>query len=324
MAWCVSLSCAAQAEPADAVYPHVGIRCPALSADDAAELEARTRAALLTEPERHVDVLVDCTANAAVIVVSAGDNNETASVTLAEPREKEDVLAAIERLIARLASSPPPARPPPPAGTPAPGGVPTPAEPLPPARPATIPAAQPSVTHSAPASRPGALKRCDPPPRFHRRANASFMRPRFSHIFAYGGRVGIEAGIAPWSAGVALGAVTPLEIDDAFVPVEWHGVVFGSVDDRSALGLRFSFGFGASMLAASPSPGVLVRSKTAIAGAFAELGAARPFHFQRLAIVPALGLRLFPAKRSVFIDGRSRFEVPVASVAGLLGASYEF
>lgn len=322
VAWCVSFSGVAQAEPVEGAEPLVRIRCPAFSEDEVAELEARTRATLLTEPERGVDVLVDCAANAASIVVSAGDHSETALVTLTERRNQEVVLAVIERLITRLASSLAPAT------TSAPAATSSTTTPVPAAtepagtKPPVAPSAPPAPPKAKPV--PPSATESDGRRSFLRRASASLMLAQFSDVFASGGRAAIEAGVTPWSAGIALGGVTAHELDNAFVPAEWHGVVFGSVDDRSWTALRFSLGFGASVLTASPSRGVIARSSTAITGAFAELGVARPFRFEQFAIVPALGLRVFPAKRSVLIEGKSRFELPIATVAGLLGASYEF
>ena len=80
----------------------VHVACDTLAAEDAAQIEARTRATLLTSSSGNLKVLVECNPATATVLVSAGERFESTTLTLPGEHAREALLTAIESTLAAL------------------------------------------------------------------------------------------------------------------------------------------------------------------------------------------------------------------------------
>jgi hypothetical protein len=286
----------------------VVVACDALTLDEAAELEARTRASLLADGPEGTEVRVRCEPDVATIIAVSGEQSESAVVRLPTLGLKEALLAAVDRTLAAAKQHG--------AGT---SGV-IPAEPMPAPPPLAPP---PPLPPPAPLPDAGVVPAVPSRPARLLRVGAAALIEPWDGKPAFGGRAKVVIHVHPWSAGVALGGLTSTERAQAFVPTEWHAVVNGAFDLDAVGGLRVSAAAGVSVLLASPRAGLSNESGTSLTRAFFELGLARPLHVGRVAMTPELDLRLFTTEREVLVDGSAVFTLPVASPLGQLTVSYE-
>jgi hypothetical protein len=264
-------------------------------------VEARIRATLLTDPASSAEIRIRCEFGTATVIAIAAGRSESAAIPLPSPALKDALLAAVEGTLAALESPSSRSAAPPSASPPAPV--------LPPKAPAPVEHAEPPTT--PPSAEPGVVLNL----------GASLVVESWGTL-AYGGRALFEAGRKRWNVGVAVGGLTSAERGAAFVPTEWHTLFFGAFDPGGVGGLRGTLGVGLSMLLATPRSGVIALSATALPSVFGEVGLARPFQVDRVAIVPELGVRI-ATRRDVVLDGTSQLVLPVVTPVGVLSVTYE-
>lgn len=237
-----------------------------------------------------------------------GTRIEAAAVPLPNDGLTGALLAAVERTLAALKRPPSasfpiesPAAPTPPSVFPAPAVTQTPAQ------------AAPPVVVAAP------VRETERDLRF----GATALLAPWDGSPAFGGRASLEVGFRPWTAGVAFGGLTSTTRADAFVPVEWHALLFGAVVVDALASLRFDVAVGFSVLLGTPHDGVVTQAQSAVQSPFFELGLARSFRYGHFALTPELDLRLFPGSRKATLDGAPIFTLSAASPLVGLGLSYE-
>jgi hypothetical protein len=291
----------------------VRVRCGVLTPDDAAQVEARLRATLLTVNSGTTSVRIDCDANIASVSLATGERTQSVDVVLPLDNPREPLLAAIERLLVMLEEE---AR-----GTAAASTAPSSAASSPP--PVTVSPTNPVALPVAVTSVPRAERTASSPRSAPRWAlGAGALGELWGGSFAYGARVLAERRQSAWSLGAAFGWLTTPEMADVFRTNEFHGLLGGALEEART-GLRGSLGVGASALTIRTQPGVVALTPTALWLVFFDAEVARPVRFGRAWLRPALELRLFSARREVTVDAERRLALPPVCPALFLGAGYE-
>jgi hypothetical protein len=289
----------------------VRVTCAALTPEDAAQVEARTRATLLTTNEGSLSVRIDCVANNATVHVVAGDRTQSTALTLSGENAREALLAAVERTLEALErpSAPTTAGQPPAAATP-------------PAHNATAVVAAPPKREAEPA--PSSAPVPPAPERDTRsfRVGAGVLGELWDGALGLGARLAAERRLAPWSVGAALGWLRALEGDEPFAADELHAFVYGAREEVST-GLCGSLGAGISVLTVTPAREVVAQSSTMLPLVMFELGVSRPVRFGHALLLPAVDVRLFPGRREVNVDATHRLVLPPLCPSLFLGFGYE-
>lgn len=301
------------ARPGFADDDAVRVTCDALVPDDRAQVEARLRATLLTAAASTTSVRIDCDANIASVRIVAGEQTETAEVVLPADNPREPLLAAIERLLVMLEEQSRGA------AEPAPGVA-----ALAPPPVAPTPSASPPVASESSADVwPRVSGAAAPPGRAESYwdLGVGATGEIWDGALAYGARVHVERRQAAWSIGAAAGWLTTSAMTEAFRTNEFHGFVFGAVEEAHT-GLRGSLGAGVSSLTIRTQPGVVALTPTALAAAFFAAQIARPLRFGHFWLLPAFELRVFPVSREVTVDAERRLALPPVCPGLFLGAGY--
>lgn len=285
----------------------VRVACDALAPDDAAQVEARIRATLLTAPAVDVSVSIECSAATADVRVTSADYDQHTTLALPEQDRQDALLAAVEELLAALeregaSSALPQGSAPPP--TPSTGVL-----PMPPAAPQPVVPPQPSPRSDR-----------DTP---HFDVAAGALAELWDGAIGYGARLLLERRQASWSLGADFGWLTTSEFSDAFRAHELHAFVFGALEERRTTGLRGALGAGLSVLTVVPEPDIVVRTPTTLPLVFLNAELARPVRFGHAWLLPALDLRFFPGRREVTVDAERRLVLPPLCPALFLGVGYE-
>lgn len=291
-------------------YP-IDVDCPAWRADAAAQVEARVRTTLLAEGLEAHQVSIACTASGTIEVAVRSEHGALlVPVVRRAERVEDDVVRTVEGALRQLI--PPPPEPEPEPEPPA-SVLPPPAPPaaaVPPVlpRPAPVPRRELEV---APAVRTTELY-------------VSSTGELWGKLAALGADAGLSVGTRSVGYGLALGARTALGEADTFELNELSGSIRIAFTSRSPLGLRLTFGAGASLLMTSPSSSLVAGSPTLLGAACFEAKVSRPFWFGDIALSPELGARLFSANRNVVVDTREEAVVPVVVPQVALSARYRY
>lgn len=307
-AWPPLVAALGAARPAVAQDDTVRVTCDALTPEDAAQVEARTRATLLTTDEGNLSVRIDCAADKATVRVVAGERTESTVLTLSGENAREALVAAVERTLEALErpTESTSARPAPAPTTThaASAGAVVVSAPKPPPAPEPVP--------PAPGRRPPAWQ-----------LGAGVLAELWDGAVGLGGRIGAERRWRPWSAGFALGWLRALGSGEPFRADELHAQAYGALEDERSTGLRGSLGAGLSVLTVSPDAEVAARSSTTLSVVMFELGLSRPVRFGHASLVPGVELRVFPRRREVNVDAVHRLALPPLCPAVFLGFGYE-
>ncbi len=304
-AWLIVLALLGGARGAAAQDDTVRITCDALKPDDAAQVEARTRATLLTTAAGNLTVRIDCAAGTATVRVVAGARHESTVLALTDENPREALLAAVERTLAALehrsegavADFPPPS-------------------PVPARRAASVAVVPPP---REPEPRPPAPKR-----RGSRwDIGAGALGELWQHAIGYGARLAMERRWAPWSVGAAFGWLTAPGPANEFRANELHAFAFSALEEQRSTGLRGSLGVGISVLNIAPRQNLVVRTPTTLPVVSFDTELSRPVRFGRAWLLPAVDLRLFPARREVTVDATRRLVLPPLCPSLFLGFGYE-
>lgn len=299
------------AAAAPAAENDVVVACDALTSDEAAELDARTRATLLADGPEGTQVRLRCEAELATVIAVTGDASESAVVHLPNASLKDALLAAVDRTLAAAKER-------------AQGASATfAAEPLPEPPPLPTPPATAAVRADDSVDDSTIVPPAPERPTHFVRLGAGALFTTWNAQPAYGGRARVEVAFPPWSVALALGGLTSAERAESFVPSEWHALAVGALDLEAVAGLRLSAGAGVSVLLASPSSGLANESGTASTAALFELGLSRPLRAGHVIVTPELDLRLFSGRREVKVDGTTQMTVPIASPLLALTFAYE-
>ncbi|HEX5100169.1 MAG TPA: hypothetical protein VFV94_11745 [Polyangiaceae bacterium] len=289
----------------------VRVTCDTLTPEDAAQVEARTRATLLLSDDTRLSVRIDCVADQATVRVAAGERTETTVLTLSGENARDALVAAVERTLEALERPGEPGGatvPPPTAATKVAPGA---AAIAPPAKPETDTKTEStSMPERAPETRSWQV-------------GAGALGELWDSALGLGARLATERRIAPMSLGMTLGWLRALGGDgEAFQADELHAFVYGALEEQTT-GLTGSLGAGISVLTVSPDSEVVAQSSTMLSLVMLELGLSRPVRFGRAALLPAVHLRVFPARREVNVDAAHRLVLPPLCPSLFLGFGYE-
>ena len=280
---------AVAAPPLD--FPVV-VRCPAWSAEQRAQVEARIRTTLVAEGLEARTVGVLCESDDSAIV-----NVESAHGALVKPvprstgRVEDDVVAAVEVALRELV--PQPTAPPAEAATP-----------LAPAPPLVASSAPPIVA-------PPALRVAQATPRRGRTVfQLTPLVERWGDHWAWGADAGLAVGSENFLYGLELGGRAAAAEPATFDSSEWNAAVRFAWTFPRAAGLRGTLGLGASLLATTPASGVVSESTTLLGAACFELHLGRPFWLGAFGLEPQLGLRVFSGRRRVRVNESEQLVVP--------------
>jgi hypothetical protein len=298
------------APAAGAAELQVAVACPGWTPEAAAQVEARIRTSFLTEGLEARRVTVSCSAEATHVVVEATSGSSDHVVERRSGVLEDDVIAAAQDALHELAETPS-------AGSEAASEP----EPAPDPQP-TAPIVQPA---SAPI-RHATLDTADPkepsPPqsKLSVLVQAGPSLELWSEHWAVGGEVSAFARThRALGLGGGLGGGAALGEPASFNASEWNASLRLQLTPEHVAGLRTELGLGASMLVASPSDNVTASSATLIWTASFDFRVSRPFSLGAVALVPALGVRVFSGRRDVRVNDQERLLLPVVIPRVVLG-----
>jgi hypothetical protein len=291
------------AGPAWAGDAPVLVSCDELGREQAAEVEARVWASLLTSDLAARQVRIACEPNRAYVEVESSWGNVARELP-ASARLQDDLVDAVDGLLRELSERRAQA-PRAPANQPSPaprgaadalGPTPVPTSGLPPPLPAALLALPPSADAPRPARSPSVTELL-----------AEATAESWSSMLGLGGNVGFAHGSRRLRYGLVVGGAAANGVKAAFGVSEWRARLELGWEPSWAAGFRGTLGGGPSLLAVTPAGDTVPRAGTLSSAWFAELSLTRPFWFHELGLVPSVALRLFSAKRYVNVDGRERF-----------------
>jgi len=274
-------------------YP-IKVDCPTWSADAVAQVEARVRTTLLVEQLAARQISIGCAPSDAVSVsVESEYGSLVRPVVRHAERIEDDVVSAVEAALRELipltsepASQPTPPAPPAPA-PPAPVVVPAPAPPAPVPKPQTK---QPTANLTE--------------------LSVTAAGELWGSTTALGGDVGLSVGSERLRYGLAFSGRAGVNEPKTFDLQEWAASARLAFTLPQPSGLRFTAGFGASLLATLPAAQVVTASSSLLSTASFDAKVSRPFWLGPLALSPELGVRLFSARRNVLVDSREQVALP--------------
>lgn len=300
VAWALAPASAWGADPA------ISVACPAWAPESTAEVEARIRTVLLTELPA-ASVRIECgSAQAAAVVVTAGAETRQAQVEHQSPRLEDDVVAAVNKLVAEIAAS---SRP-----KPAPVEFPEPAPPPPEPEPVPQPKPKPAKV----------VAKAEPPPPAPVVASTSEL--------TVGGMLELwgtdtDSGGASWAAGAlaalsthrgwfhyGIGAswVTALSVPATFSAREWRVQGRLGFDLWGKSGVTLGVAAGVGILVASPQTGVSTVTGTALSAGSLQLTLGRSVPIARdWSLAPFASVLAHSAPRNVRVNAKEQLAVPM-------------
>lgn len=305
----------------------VSVDCDRLSAEQAAEVEARVRATLLITEHRTSTVAITCVGRSASVRVQAGALATALELTTPRASLQDELVNAVDQALhelggrgalairapsrpaaelsrselpqSELSSRPVPGR----AEREAAQGLTSDgrarlanAGPPPLYRPAT--ASERTTAAPLPAF-------TDPPAPFAR-FSAAASAESWDGSGAVGAAFGLAHGRATLWYGIVLGGFLAPGVHDAFEVNEWHASLELGWQPAWSPGIEGVLGLGPSLLVATPNGAVTTVSTNLASSWFGELSMRRPLWFGKLALVPVLGARAFLSERRVTLDAREQ------------------
>jgi len=272
----------------------VEVDCPALSAEQSAEVEARVRASLLIA-ELECTARIVCEGWRANVEIEVNGESAALELTTSDANLREELLQAVETLLREFAHPP-----------------------LPPAPPTLVsvePAADEAKPPPAPPPRveslPQQTSAVAPVLRSEKRAPPS-LQFQLQGLFeswsgrpALGGALGAARATERVWYGAKLAVVRPIVSSAAFSATEWHAALRAGVQPTWGLGWQASLGLGPSLLALAPRGDVATSSSTVVSW-FVDVALSRPIWLGNLALSPGIGARLFMSERGVRVDSSER------------------
>jgi hypothetical protein len=289
----------------------VSVDCPALSAEQAAEVEARVRASLLSA-ELECTARLVCAPGQAHVEVEANGKSTSFDVATSDANLQEELLQAVETVLRDLAHPPPSPEP-----VTAPAAAPAEVEAKPP--PAPAPRAEPSPQRTS-GTTPGSAK----PTPASLQLLLQGMLESWSGRPAFGGGLGAAYAAGQFWYGAKLAVLRPITNSAAFTATEWHAAVRAGVQPTWGLGWQASLGIGPSLLALAPRGDAATFSSTVVVSWFVDAALSRPIWFGKLALSPSIGARFFMSERGVRVDSQERLILRGVNPQLSLSAVYRF
>jgi hypothetical protein len=312
--------------------PSVEIECNALSREQVAEVEARARADLMTTGVSVLHAELTCSFDRVTAMVAS---EETSVVHTAESEYdnlRDALIDALDAALLRLMESalaspslPVPAaqgRSTPPRESPVEERPPAPSVPSNGASPASGPLLFIPVASEEP--RRDATTSPKSPRRPTLDASAAAALEFWQPLTAVGASLETSYGTSALALGVRFGALTAVPSADAFGALELSAGGAVRWQPPWSYGIRLSATLGASWLDVTPRAPYRPSGATRVAAGFAHLELSRPLRFGDFALVPAAGLRLFAAERSVNLDGRAELVIGHAAPGLAVGLAHAF
>jgi hypothetical protein len=296
--------------------------CPELTREQAAELEARIRASLLTTKAAAERVSIGCGTEGATVLVETTERRAERALAFTTADPREELIAAVEAALRELSEAPtrveasefPPAA--------APTERPAPA--LPATVPVPVPAPPVPSAAAAPAPAPrAAVERPSPGPARHTLLLLGARGEPWPDGWALGAELGAGYGTRALAVGLLGAAATELRHRDEFTITEWSAALTIAWQPRWALGFRGQLGGGLSLLSVTPYGELAARDASRRGAWFAEVVLTRPIRLDAAwAVVPGAGARGFAAQRDVNVDGERQLELGSVVPRLSLGLSY--
>jgi len=310
-----ALAACTLASPASA-KPTFHLECPPLSADDAAQVEARLLASLAMRDAVDLNVTIACDGGSAV--VSVGGPDRAPSVVLSGAATREEILALAERAVAQVLSNDAATN----------GVVPSPPEAaasaaLPEASVASVASAERAPPKQAAVARVAvvptrAAPECVTPADHASRVSADIALESWGSHPALGIALGLEQTAGRWAYAFLAGGARSLSDPAPAQVTEWTAAGELSWQSEHAAGIRVSTQLGLSLLVLDPESDVAASSGTTKAAGFMDFAVSRPIWLGRFGIAPGLGARAFSAKRLIRSEGAADLQLSTPSVRGLL------
>jgi len=304
----------ASARLAQAAGNAVQIDCPELTREQAAEIESRVRASLLTT-EGEATVAITCRTGGADVRVERAPESVVVAANTSPPSFRDDVLRAVEQALQELTrrqARAPDGQPQDDDGAPPP----TPAA-SPPPEPAPSPAL-PTPTTTAPTPAPLANVR----ERAWLEILGSFVGESWSDRLALGGSVGAARSTRTLWYGLRASVLRPVTQAPSFSAFEAQVALELGVQPDFAAGLRLSFALGPSVLFVQPQADLTSNTGRAKTSLFAAVHVSRPVWLGRWGLLPELGVRLFVGERGVTVDTREQLVLAGFTPQLSLGVAY--
>lgn len=287
---------AASARPARAADDAVRIACTELTVEQAAEIESRVRASLLTS-EGEAAVVITCGSSSADVRVDRASDSVVIATPTSPASLRDDLLRAVEQALEELRQRQAhwneiDANRAAPALTPAPIASAEPPPPPPPA-PNPRPVTPPTLTPASATNEPASIE-----------ILGAFVLESWPDHGALGGALGVARRTRALWYGLRAAALRPSLSAASFDAVEAHVAAEVGVQPDFAAGVRLSLALGPSLLFVQPKADLTPRRGTTKASLFAALHVSRAIWLGRFALLPQLGLRLFANDRGVNVDAQ--------------------
>jgi hypothetical protein len=293
---------------AAAADAEVVVSCPELSAEDAAQVEARVRASLLSAGLEPAAVELSCSADSSQTQVTGNGRQALVRSARSTIPIKEVLLASADSALSAW-------------GGPTAGpttGAPATASPPPPAPSATAPILPPAVL-ATPAAPSGPTPHPATPSVPNRTwASAGARTELWQHGSGLGAQLGLEHELPSAFLALQVGYLAAVPTSSRFsareIPV---GAQLGW-RPRNALGFRAALGVGLSVFATTPAAGVSAQSGKTLTLPFLGVELSRSVELGAFALLPALGATAFSSSRTVKVDDEVVLTLPTLALsAGL-------
>jgi hypothetical protein len=311
--------------------PSVEVRCPSLSNEQAAEVEARALAELMTNGAFVIHAELECAFNRVTVAVSSESTSVVQTAALQHSDVRDTLIDTLCTALLRVRYPDPP-----PASRPSTTAF-APVEDAPPPTPngasstdlVTAPHPPPVIAslarapRTAPSDRREPVGETEPPPRRSARTadiSAGAILEWWQAQTAAGAVLEAGYGAREISFAMRLGALTTLSSAEAFDALELSAAASVRWQPEWAYGFVLSSSLGASWLDVTPQEPYEPRGETAVSAGFASIELGRPAWLGPWVLVPSAGLRLFAAERSVRLDGHE--ELVIGHVAPDVGLRF--
>jgi hypothetical protein len=292
----------ARAAAAAAAEADVTVKCDAVSVEEAAQVEARIRANLLSAGLEPTAVELECDGEAAQTRVTGGGHSVLLRANRNAPSVKDALLANADAALSAWVTLGSPV-----AVFPAPAPV----APVRPAAAACAPSAPvapvPTATRAPVCSDAKLLT----PARARGVWLSAGVRAEHWHL---GSALGAELGLArPLGEGWLVAQAGYLVAIPAPARFSVRELQLGGElawQPSQTLGLRGALGVGLSVLGVTPESGVSARNATTSSLPFLGLSLTRAVELGSVALVPVLGFRAFPHARAIDVDSTKKLELP--------------
>jgi hypothetical protein len=287
--------------PARADDGRVHLGCPQLTREQAAEVEARVRVALLGAAAPDARVTITCEPESALVVVTAEQDRAERPVVLGPGDVRERLLSEVDAALQQLARPVSTGAPPAPSPTPPRAAADLPSLPQAPVLP-TLPSGPPAEQLAPNAGRATSNEQRRARAELSARAGGEVWRDKV----ALGAALGLGYGWRSLSLNLHIRGNTLPATGSNFSVQEWSAAVGLAWTPGWAWGLRGELELGPSLLNVTPRGQLSPRGSTAVAAWYSAVSISRPLWLGRAAVVPGVGARAFTDVRRINVDGDAK------------------